>query len=135
MAKLKHIQQDTNIESYYITLCDVYFYHLPGESEKEEQRLEAAVETLSSLIYHAISIDGTTIREMDNSRYEKEYKRFYTDIMRAIRECSQNEVDFGEFLEILDEIISAAILLANAFEKIDKVKEEATQEDEEEEEE
>jgi hypothetical protein len=65
---------------------------------------------------------------MDNERYVKEHKRFYNDIIDTIRECSRNEVDFEIFLEILDDIIGAALTLANAFQKLQSVKEDYMEE-------
>jgi hypothetical protein len=135
MANLKHILFDNEdpIHSYYITLCHVYYFHVTDDnSEKEKLQAEATIETLSSLLFHAINIEGTTIREMDNERYVKEYKRFYNDIIDAIRECCKNEVDFEIFLEIIDSIIGAALTLANAFNKLQSVKEEYYEEVEEE---
>lgn len=126
MANLKyiHLDEDDPLNSYYITLCHVYYFNVSeNNSEKEKQQADATIETLSSLIFHAINIEGTTIREMDNDRYEKEYKRFYSDIMTAIKECCQNTVEYDEFLVIMDEIIGAAIALASAFNKIDDIRE------------
>jgi glutamine synthetase type III len=126
MANLKHLQidHDDPLNSYYITLCHVYYFHVTVEnSEKEKHQAEGTIETICSLLFHAINIEGTTIREMDNERYVKEYKRFYNDIIDAIRECCKNEVDFEIFLEIIDEIIGAALTLANAFNKLQNEKE------------
>jgi glutamine synthetase type III len=126
MANLKHLQidHDDPLNSYYITLCHVYYFHVTDEnSEKEKHQAEGTIETICSLLFHAINIEGTTIREMDNERYVKEYKRFYNDIIDAIRECCKNEVDFEIFLEIIDEIIGAALTLANAFNKLQSEKE------------
>jgi glutamine synthetase type III len=131
MPNLKYLQieNDDPLHSYYITLCHVYYFHVSDEnSEKEKQKAEGTIETLCSLLFHAINIEGTTIREMDNERYVKEYKRFYNDIIDAIQECSKNEVDFDVFLEIIDEIIGAALTLANAFHKLQSVKEEYMEE-------
>jgi hypothetical protein len=126
MANLKyiHLEEDDPLNSYYITLCHVYYFNVSEDnSEKEQQQADATIETLSSLIFHAINIEGTTIREMDNEQYEKEYKRFYGDIMTAIKECCQNTVEYDDFLVIMDEIIGAAIALASAFNKIDHIRE------------
>jgi hypothetical protein len=126
MANLKyiHIEEDDPLNSYYITLCHVYYFNVSEDnSEKERLQADATIDTLSSLIFHAINIEGTTIREMDNEQYEKEYKRFYNDIMAAIKECCQNTVEYDEFLIIMDEIIGAAIALASAFNKIDHIRE------------
>jgi hypothetical protein len=134
MAKLNYLQldDDQQLFSYYITLCHVYYFNVSDENtEKENQVAEGTVETISSLIFHAINIQGTTIREMDNDTYEKEYKRFYNDIMNAIKECCKNEVDFNDFLEILDEILGAAIKLATAFQKLESVKDEMINEEDE----
>jgi glutamine synthetase type III len=125
MANLKHlkIDNDDTLSSYYITLCHVYYFHVSDDnSEKEKLQAESTIETICSLLFHAINIEGTTIREMDNERYVKEYKRFYNDIIDAIRECSKNEVDFEIFIEIIDDIIGAALTLANAFHKLHSVK-------------
>ncbi|MFE8699374.1 hypothetical protein ACFYKX_01925 [Cytobacillus sp. FJAT-54145] len=125
MAELKYLQIDDNLESYYITLCDIYFYHVSqSSSEDEKTKTAGTIDQISSLIFHAITVGGTTIREMDNEKYEKEYKRFYNDIMSAIKECSENDVVFDSFLEIIDEIVGAALKLASAFEKLGKIKEE-----------
>jgi glutamine synthetase type III len=126
MANLQHIlfDNDDPIFSYYITLCHVYYFHVSEEnSEKDKQQAEATIETLSSLIFHAINIEGTTIREMDNEQYIKDYKRFYSDIMGAIQSCCKNEVDFDVFLEIIDEILGAAVRLATAFDKLKRINE------------
>jgi glutamine synthetase type III len=126
MAKLKHLKFETDdpLQSYYITLCHVYYFNvLEDNTEKEKIQNESTIETISSLIFHAINIEGTTIREMDNKQYVREYKRFYKDIMVAIKESCKNEVDFDVFLEIIDEIIGAAIKLATAFNKLETVKE------------
>jgi L-rhamnose mutarotase len=126
MANLKHLQIDPDdpLYSYYLTLCHVYYFHVSDDnSEEEKLRAEGTIETICSLLFHAINIEGTTIREMDNERYVKEHKRFYNDIIDTIRECSRNEVDFEIFLEILDDIIGAALTLANAFQKLQSVKE------------
>lgn len=131
MANLKYLQLDNDdpLNSYYITLCHVYYFHVSDDnSEKEKLQAEGTIETICSLLFHAINIEGTTIREMDNERYVKEYKRFYNDIIDAIRECCKNEVDFEIFLEIIDEIIGAAHTLANAINKLHSVKEEYTEE-------
>jgi glutamine synthetase type III len=131
MANLNHLQIDNDdpLQSYYITLCHVYYFHVSEEnSEKEKLQAEGTIETISSLLFHAINIEGITIREMDNERYVKEYKRFYNDIIDAIQECCKNEVDFEVFLEIIDEIIGAALTLASAFQKLQSVKEEYIEE-------
>jgi glutamine synthetase type III len=127
MADLKHIFFDNEDPtfSYYITLCHVYYFYVSEDnSEKEKEQADGTIQTLSSLIFHAINIEGTTIREMDNEQYVKDYKRFYSDIMGAIQSCCKNEVDFDVFLQIIDEIIGAAIGLATAFDKLSKIKEE-----------
>jgi glutamine synthetase type III len=133
MANLKHLQIDNDdpLNSYYITLCHVYYFHVSDDnSESEKQKADDTIETICSLLFHAINIEGTTIREMDNEIYVKQYKRFYNDIIDAIQECSKNEVDFEVFLEIIDEIIGAATTLANAFNKLQSVKEEYIEEEE-----
>lgn len=129
MANLKYLRLDNDdpLNSYYITLCHVYYFNVSDDnSEKEKLQAESTIETICSLLFHAINIEGTTIREMDNERYVKEYKRFYNDIIDAIRECCKNEVDFEIFLEIIDEIIGAAHTLANAINKLHSIKEEYT---------
>ena len=126
MANLNHIQIDNenHLFSYYITLCHVYYFNVSDDnSEKDRLQTEGTIDMISSLIFHAINIEGTTIREMENEQYEKDYKRFYNDILTAIKECSKNEVDYPNFLEIIDDIIGAAIKLASAFEKLTMVKE------------
>lgn len=131
MANLKHLQIDNDdpLHSYYITLCHVYYFHVSDDnSDKEKLQAEGTIETICSLLFHAINIEGTTIREMDNERYVKEYKRFYNDIIDAIQECCKNEVVFDVFLEIIDEIIGAALTLASAFQKLQSVKEEYIEE-------
>lgn len=131
MANLKYLRLDNDdpLNSYYITLCHVYYFNVSDDnSEKEKLQAESTIETICSLLFHAINIEGTTIREMDNDRYVKEYKRFYNDIIDAIRECCKNEVDFEIFLEIIDEIIGAAHTLANAINKLHSIKEEYTEE-------
>ncbi|HLO11419.1 MAG TPA: hypothetical protein VK190_04105 [Pseudoneobacillus sp.] len=133
MVKLAHLQieSDDPLYSYYITLCHVYYFNVSDDhSEKEKLQAEATIDSISNLIFHAINIEGTTIREMDNERYQKEYKRFYKDIMIAIKECCKNEVDYDEFLGIIDEIIGAAIKLASAFNKITSIKEQEDNEEE-----
>lgn len=123
MAKLKYLQLEENFESYYLTLSDVYFYHVSEtNSEKEQLQAESTIDVITSLIFHAININGTTIREMDNDLYERDYKRFYNDFMNTIKDCAKNEVDFHVFLEILDDIVSAAALLTKAFDKLEEVK-------------
>ncbi|MHC0037034.1 hypothetical protein [Pseudoneobacillus sp. C159] len=138
MANLKYIQ--TNAEdplySYYVTLCHVYYFHVEEDnSEKEKQQAESTIETISSLIFHAINIEGTTIREMDNQQYVQEYKRFYNDLIGAIQDCCKNEVDYEVFLEIIDEIIGAARKIAKAYQKLESIKVETVEEDVEDEEE
>ncbi|WP_442599688.1 hypothetical protein [Neobacillus sp. D3-1R] len=125
MAKINYIQADEDdiLKSYFITLSDVYYFNVSEDnSEKEQLQTESTIENISSLIFHAITIEGTTIREMDNEVYERIYKRFYNDIMNAIKECAKNGVIFEDFLVIIDEIIGAAITLASAFGKIEQVK-------------
>jgi hypothetical protein len=130
MAELKYLLVEDNLESYYITLCDVYFYNYSEDNtEKEKTKLAGTIDTLSILIFHSINIEGTTIRDMDKQKYEHEYKRFYEEMMLAISECSKNQVDIDDFLEIMDEIVGAAIMLKTAFDKLKKVKEEEPEED------
>jgi hypothetical protein len=132
MAKLNYVQvdEDDHLNSYYITLCHVYYFNVSEDnSEKEKLQAEGTIETLSSLIFHAINIEGTTIREMEISQYEREYKRFYNDIMMAIKECTKNGIEYDDFLLIMDEIVGAAISLARAFEKLETVKESTSEEE------
>lgn len=125
MAKINYIQaaDDDILRSYYITLSDVYYFNVSEDNtEKEKQQAEYTIDNISGLIFHAINIEGTTIREMENEVYEKIYKRFYNDIMSAIQECAKNGVVFDDFLVIIDEIIGAALTLASAFGRIEQVK-------------
>jgi glutamine synthetase type III len=130
MANLNYIHTDEEdpLYSYYVTLCHVYYFHVgENDSEKEKQQAEATIETISSLIFHAINIEGTTIREMDNEQYVREFKRFYNDIIEAIQECCKNEVDYDVFLEIIDEIIGAARKIATALHKLQSIKVESAE--------
>jgi CRISPR/Cas system-associated endonuclease Cas3-HD len=127
MAQLKHIhiEEEDHLYSYYLTLCHVYYFYVidNNESKEEKGKTEGTVEMICSLIFHAINIEGTTIREMDTEEYNKKYKRFYHDMITVIKECCKNEVEYEDFLEILDEIVGAAIKIASAFEKLYSLKE------------
>ncbi|WP_409298542.1 hypothetical protein V1498_09530 [Peribacillus sp. SCS-26] len=125
MAAREHVESDESLESYYIALCDIFYYYPEETRGSDSEAVKGAIHILSGLIFHGISIDGITIREMDQLKYEKMYKRFHSEIMDAIQICSKNEVEFLYFLDILDELFGAAIKLHAAVEKIEDIEQES----------
>ncbi|WP_409288459.1 hypothetical protein [Peribacillus sp. SCS-37] len=129
MAAREHVEFDESLESYYIALSDIFYYYPEDTRGSDSEAVKGAIDILSGLIFHGISIEGITIREMEQLKYEKMYKRFHPEIMNAIQICSKNEVEFLYFLDILDELFGAAIKLHAAIEKVADIEKDSDHEE------
>jgi hypothetical protein len=124
MSKLDFLEVSRNFKSYYRTLRDVHFY-LTNDSELNRAELQAVSRVLSKLIYGFIRIKGIAFREMNREQYEQEFHLFHEDFLNVIQNSGENNVDFDQFIVLIDEIIGIAVKRSNALGKIKKGKQES----------
>ncbi|MGG3564897.1 hypothetical protein ABES03_25185 [Neobacillus rhizosphaerae] len=121
MSKLNYLEITRNFKSYYQTLRDINYY-LNSDSEVDHVKLQATSSIISKLILGFIRTNGTSFREMDREKYEKEFLIFYDDFLSVIQNSGENNVDFEQFTALIDEIIGIAVRRKDALDKIQKEK-------------
>jgi hypothetical protein len=121
MSKLNYLEITWNFKSYYQTLRDINYY-LNSDAEVDHVKLKATSSVISKLILGFIRTNGTSFREMDREKYEKEFLIFYDDFLSVIQNSGENNVDFEQFTALIDEIIGIAIRRKDALDKIQKEK-------------
>lgn len=124
MSKLDFLEISRNFKSYYRTLRDVHYY-LTNDPELNPEELQAVSKVLSKLIYGFIRINGIAFREMNREQYEQEFHLFHKDFLNVIQNSGENNVDFDQFISLIDEIMEIAVKRRNALGKIKKVKQES----------
>jgi archaellum component FlaC len=129
MSTLEFLEVTRNFKSYYKTLCDVNYY-LSSDFDKE--KLRAASQVISKLIFGFIQMKETTFRDMTPYQYNKEYQMFQDDFLTIIQNSGENNADFDDFTELLDELIGIANHRMNALGKIKQTKQEPVSQSEEE---
>ncbi|MEH7438990.1 hypothetical protein V7182_16070 [Neobacillus drentensis] len=121
MSKLNYLEITWNFKSYYQTLRDINYY-LNSDAEVDHVKLKATSSVISKLILGFIRTNGTSFREMDREKYEKEFLIFYDDFLSVIQNSGENNVDFEQFTALIDEIIGIAVRRKDALDKIQKEK-------------
>jgi len=124
MSKLDFLEVSQNFKSYYRTLRDVHFY-LTNDSELNRAELQAVSKVLSKLIYGFIRIKGIAFREMNREQYEQEFHLFHEDFLNVIQNSGENNVNFDQFIALIDEIMGSAVKRSKALGKIKKGKQES----------
>jgi hypothetical protein len=121
MSKLNYLEITWNFKSYYQTLRDINYY-LNSDAEVDHVKLKATSSVISKLILGFIRTNGTSFREMNREKYEKEFLIFYDDFLSVIQNSGENNVDFEQFTALIDEIIGIAVRRKDALDKIQKEK-------------
>jgi hypothetical protein len=121
MNKLNYLEITWNFKSYYQTLRDINYY-LNSDAEVDHVKLKATSSVISKLILGFIRTNGTSFREMNREKYEKEFLIFYDDFLSVIQNSGENNVDFEQFTALIDEIIGIAVRRKDALDKIQKEK-------------
>ncbi|GHI00403.1 hypothetical protein [Neobacillus kokaensis] len=118
MAKLKYLEPTELLEKIYSTLCSEYedAQHYENEPDKEEIRVTKS--RLTKKIFNEFVVDEEYFLTMDKETFNERYHLYEDDFLRLIRKCSENNVDYETFTQIIDDLIASAKFRLHAFEQL-----------------
>lgn len=128
---LNYLAPTKLLEDIYLTLCSVYADE-QHYSDEEKAAIEVTKEHLTKKVMNELVVDEEYFLTMDPLDFEKDYGMLQHDFIHLIKGCSENNLDYDSFLQIMDQLISCAKMRMNAYELLDeKIQETKVQEAEE----
>ncbi|WP_251548694.1 hypothetical protein [Neobacillus muris] len=128
---LNYLAPTKLLEDIYLTLCSVYEDE-QHYSEEEKKAIQVTKEHLTKKVMNEFVVDEEYFLTMDPNAFEKGYGMLQHDFIHLIKGCSENNLDYDSFLQIMDQLISCAKMRMNAYELLDeKIQETKVQEAEE----
>ncbi|WP_462410849.1 hypothetical protein [Neobacillus sp. Marseille-QA0830] len=130
--ELNYLSPTKLLEDIYLTLCSVYEDE-QHYSEEEKKAIQVTKEHLTKKVMNEFVVDEEYFLTMDPNDFKKGYGMLEHDFINLIKGCSENNIDYDSFLQVMDQLISSAKMRMNAYdllnERIQEAKETETAED------